>query len=113
MEAIELLAASGFKPYRTIHLAFGVDEETGGEYGAKRITALFKSRSKHLDFVVDEGLLITEGVLPGFVKPVALIGVVKKGFLSVQLKVGATSGHSSISPPLGQSVIAMMGVTLR
>nr|WP_328514912.1 M20/M25/M40 family metallo-hydrolase [Ralstonia syzygii] len=31
MEAAELLAASGFRPRRTIHFAFGADEEIGGE----------------------------------------------------------------------------------
>lgn len=64
MEAIELLAASGFQPRRTIHLAFGADEEVGGDRGAKQIAALLKSRGERLDFVIDEGLLITEGVLP-------------------------------------------------
>ncbi len=113
MEAIELLAASGFKPRRTIHLAFGADEEVGGERGAKQIAALLKSRGERLDFVIDEGLLITEGVLPGLAKPAALIGVAEKGFLSVQLKVGATPGHSSMPPPQGQSAIAMMSATLK
>ena len=37
MEAIEMLAASGFQPRRTIYLAFGADEEVSGERGAKRI----------------------------------------------------------------------------
>ena len=37
MEAIELLAASGFQPKRTIMLAFGADEEVSGERGAKQI----------------------------------------------------------------------------
>ncbi|MFW6166930.1 MAG: M20/M25/M40 family metallo-hydrolase, partial [Ralstonia sp.] len=69
MEAIELLAASGFQPRRTIHLAFGADEEVGGDRGAKQIAALLKSRGERLDFVIDEGLLITEGVLPGLTKP--------------------------------------------
>lgn len=103
MEAIELLAASGFKPRRTIHLAFGADEEVGGERGAKQIAALLKSRGERLDFVIDEGLLITEGVLPGLTKPAALIGVAEKGFLSVQLKVGATPGHSSMPPRKGRA----------
>ena len=113
MEAIEMLAASGFKPRRTIHLAFGADEEVGGERGAKQIAALLKSRGEHLDFVIDEGLLITEGVLPGLTKPAALIGVAEKGFLSVQLKVAATPGHSSMPPARGQSAIAMMSATLK
>ncbi|AJW46603.1 M20 family peptidase [Ralstonia mannitolilytica] len=113
MEAIELLAAGGFQPRRTIHLAFGADEEVGGDRGARQIAALLKSRGERLDFVIDEGLLITEGVLPGLTKPAALIGVAEKGFLSVQLKVAATPGHSSMPPPPGQSAIAMMSATLK
>jgi carboxypeptidase PM20D1 len=113
MEAIELLAASGFQPRRTIHLAFGADEEVGGDRGAKQIAALLKSRGERLDFVIDEGLLITEGVLPGLTKPAALIGIAEKGFLSVALKVSATPGHSSMPPPeAGQSAIGMMSMAL-
>ena len=63
MEAVEMLAASGFQPRRTIYLVFGADEEVGGERGAKRIAALLKERGVRLDFVIDEGLLITEGIL--------------------------------------------------
>jgi len=114
MEAAELLAAGGFQPRRTIHFAFGADEEVGGERGAKKIAALLRSRGEHLEFVLDEGLLITEGLVPGLTKPAALIGVAEKGFLSVALKVRATPGHSSVpSPHPGESAIAMMSAALK
>ncbi|MGC5808711.1 M20 family peptidase [Ralstonia pseudosolanacearum] len=113
MEAAELLAASGFRPRRTIHFAFGADEEVGGERGAARIAALLKSRGEQLAFVIDEGLLITEGVVPGLTKPAALIGVAEKGFLSVALKLSATPGHSSMPPAPGESAIAMMSAALK
>ncbi|MEO7547117.1 MAG: peptidase dimerization domain-containing protein, partial [Ramlibacter sp.] len=61
----------------------------------------------------DEGLLITEGIMPGLAKPAALIGIAEKGFLSVVLKVPATPGHSSMPPPKGSSAIAMMSAALR
>jgi hypothetical protein len=35
MEAVEMLVASGYKPPRTIYLAFGADEEVGGLRGAE------------------------------------------------------------------------------
>ena len=35
--------------------------------------------------VLDEGMLITEGAIPGLARPAALIGVAEKGFLTVQL----------------------------
>src|SRR5262245_46596759 len=40
LEAVEMLAAEGFQPERTIYLAFGHDEEVGGYKGAARIAAL-------------------------------------------------------------------------
>jgi len=113
LEAIETLVAAGFKPRRTIYLAFGADEEVGGLRGARAIAELLKQRGVKLDFVLDEGLLITEGVMPGLAKPAALIGIAEKGYLSVVLKVPATPGHSSMPPPKGQSAIAMMAAAIK
>ncbi|OGB35469.1 MAG: hypothetical protein A3F78_17130 [Burkholderiales bacterium RIFCSPLOWO2_12_FULL_61_40] len=113
MEAVEMLVASGFKPERTVYLAYGADEEVGGLRGAARIAALLKERKVRLDFVLDEGLLITDGIMPGLSKPAALIGVAEKGYLSVVLKMGATPGHSSMPPPRGTSAIAMLSAALK
>ena len=113
LEAIEMLVASGYQPERTVHLAFGADEEVGGHRGAEQIAALLKERKVRLDFVIDEGLLITEGIMPGLKAPAALIGVAEKGYLSVVLKMSATPGHSSMPPPKGTSAIAMMSAALK
>ena len=113
MEAVEMLVASGYKPERTVYLAYGADEEVGGIRGAARIAALLKERKVRLDFVVDEGLLITEGIMPGLAQPAALIGVAEKGYLSVVLKMSATPGHSSMPPAKGTSAIAMMSAALK
>ncbi len=113
MEAVEMLAASGYQPERTIYLAMGADEEVNGERGAAKIAALLKERAVRLDFVIDEGLLITEGILPGLAKPTAIVGVAEKGYLSVQVSFDATPGHSSMPPPAGTSAIAMMSTALR
>ena len=112
LEAVELLVASGYKPPRTIYLAFGADEEVGGMRGAAKVSALLKSRGVQLDFVIDEGLLVLEGVMPGIAKPTALIGVAEKGYMSVVLKMSATPGHSSMPPKKGTSAIAMMSAAL-
>ena len=112
MEAVEMLVAEGFKPKRTIYLAFGADEEVGGLRGARAIAALLAERKVQLDFVIDEGLLITEGVMPGLKAPAAIVGIAEKGFMSVVLKVPATPGHSSMPPPPGTSAIAMMSAAL-
>ncbi|MBX3656006.1 MAG: M20 family peptidase [Ramlibacter sp.] len=113
LEALEMLVASGFKPRQTIYLASGADEEVGGLRGAAQIVKLLQSRNVKLDFVIDEGLLITDGIMPGLSKPAALIGIAEKGYLSVVMKVPATPGHSSMPPPHGSSAIAMMSAALR
>ena len=113
MESVELLAASGFKPRQTIYLIFGQDEEIGGPRGAMQIAKLFKERGIHLQFVLDEGLLITEGLLAGLNQPAALIGVAEKGYMSLQLTASATPGHSSMPPPQAEtSAIGMMSAAL-
>jgi len=113
MEAVEMLAASGFQPRQTIYLIFGQDEEISGMRGAAQIAALFKERGVHLQFVLDEGLLITDGLLAGLDRPAALIGVAEKGYLSLQLTANATPGHSSMPPPLPEtSAIGMMTAAL-
>jgi len=112
MEAVEMLVAAGFQPKRTIYLAFGADEEVGGLRGAKATAALLAERRVRLDFIVDEGLLITEGVMPGLKAPAAIVGIAEKGYMSVQLRVPATPGHSSMPPPAGSSAIAMMSAAL-
>ncbi len=113
LEAVELLLASGYQPPRTVYLAYGADEEVGGLRGAARVAALLKSRGIRLDFVLDEGLLVLDGVVPGLRQPAALIGVAEKGYLSVVLKVSATPGHSSMPPARGSSAIAMMSAALK
>ena len=113
MEAVEMLLAAGHQPRQTIYLAFGQDEEISGLRGAVQIARLLQERGVRLDFVLDEGLLITDGLVPGMSRPAALIGIAEKGFLSMVMKVGGTPGHSSMPPPKGTSAIGMMSAALR
>ncbi len=110
LEAAEAMAKQGFRPRRTIYFAFGHDEEIGGLSGAKAIAALLASRGVRLDFVVDEGLLISDGILKGLDKPAALIGVGEKGYASLVLSAHATPGHSSMPPH--ETAIGMMSAAL-
>ena len=112
LEAVEALLATGFKPTRTVYLVFGADEEVGGARGAAQIAALLKQRNVRLDFVVDEGMLIVEGLVPGLNVPAALIGVAEKGYLSLKLEAKATPGHSSMPPAPGESAIAQLSRAL-
>nr|WP_295786320.1 M20 family peptidase [Rhodoferax sp.] len=113
LEAVEMLLASGYKPERTVYFAFGADEEASGVRGAAKIAAVLAERKVHVGFVIDEGLLVLDGVMPGIAKPTALIGVAEKGYMSVVLKMSATPGHSSMPPKKGTSAIGMMSAALK
>lgn len=97
LEAVETLIGQGFQPTRTIYLAFGHDEEVGGQNGATKITDLLNARHIEFDYILDEGLVIADGILP-VPKPVALIGIAEKGYLSVELSTEVQGGHSSMPP---------------
>jgi len=96
LEAIEMLIKENVKPERTIYLAFGHDEEIGGQNGAKKIAEYLQSQNVNAEFVLDEGLVITKGIVPGIKPNVGLIGISEKGYLSVELSVEADGGHSSM-----------------
>ncbi len=54
--------------------------------------------------VFDEGLVVTEGMMPGIEPPVALIGIAEKGYLSLALSAAAEGGHSSMPPTSGTAI---------
>ena len=98
LEAVEYLLNVDFQPQRTIYLAFGHDEEIGGHNGAGKIVELLRGRGVELEFVLDEGMNIVDGVISGIAAPAALIGIAEKGYLSLELSVETAGGHSSIPP---------------
>ncbi|RRJ84809.1 M20 family peptidase [Aestuariirhabdus litorea] len=100
LEAVEVLLHEDFFPSRDIYLAFGEDEEVGGQQGALQIASLLESRGVRLEFVLDEGGAITRGIVPGVSGPVALIGPAEKGYLSLELSAEDAGGHSSQPPPV-------------
>ena len=97
LEAVESLVRSGFAPRRTFYLAFGHDEEIGGDAGAASITALLAARGVRAWFSLDEGLAIVEGV-GGAEGAMATVGVAEKGFLTLEITATAVGGHSSMPP---------------
>jgi carboxypeptidase PM20D1 len=98
LEAVEALVAEGYRPRRTIYLAFGHDEEVGGLSGAGAMADTVARRAPELALVLDEGGAVIRDVVPGLDGPVALVGVAEKGFLSARLRVEGTGGHSSVPP---------------
>jgi carboxypeptidase PM20D1 len=97
-EAAEALLTQGFRPKRTVYFAFGHDEEVGGREGSARIAERLTSKGVRLESVLDEGQVVTQGIVPGFDRPVALIGIAEKGYLSLEFIVEAEGGHSSMPP---------------
>jgi carboxypeptidase PM20D1 len=98
LEAVEHLLAQGGAPKRTVLLAFGHDEEVSGLRGAVQVAALLAQRGVHPLLVLDEGLAITDGLVPGARRPIALIGLAEKGYLTLELVAQGPGGHSSMPP---------------
>lgn len=107
LEAAELLLSKGFRPERTIYFGFGHNEEGGAaENGASAIVHLLQARGVRGATVLDEGGWIYDKI-PGVTKRVALIGIAEKGYLSLQLSVTGTGGHSSLPP--SETAIGILG----
>lgn len=98
LEACEALLAEGFRPQRTLYLAFGADEEVGGQKGAAAIARTLEARGVRPAFSLDEGGAVLTGPLPGLRKPVALIGTAEKRQISLQLTARDAGGHSALPP---------------
>lgn len=98
LEATETLVKTGYTPERTVKYAFGCDEEVGGERGAKQIAAAFAEREVEPSYVLDEGHAITEKLVPGLDRPVALVGLSEKGYATFELTATGEGGHSSMPP---------------
>ncbi|HLF56469.1 MAG TPA: M20/M25/M40 family metallo-hydrolase [Thermoanaerobaculia bacterium] len=105
LAAVDALLESGFAPVRTVLLGFGHDEERGGA-GARALAARLAERSVRLALVLDEGLAITEELVPGVERPVALLGTTEKGYASFELVAEAPGGHSSM--PARETAISIL-----
>lgn len=110
LEATERLLKEGYKPERTLYLSFGHDEEIGGLKGAKVIVEHLKAQGVEAEYVLDEGGTISQGIIPGITKDVALIGVAEKGYVSLELSVKKEGGHSSM--PEKESAIDILSAAI-
>lgn len=95
-EAMEALAAQGFKPKRTIILVSGHDEEVGGT-GAAAVAKQLAARKVKALFTIDEGGLISSDT-PMINAPAAMIGIAEKGYATLRVTANAPGGHSSAPP---------------
>ncbi len=95
-EGLELLAAQGFAPKRTIWIVSGADEEVGGT-GAKAAANLLATREVKALFTLDEGSAIISDA-PIVDGKAIMIGVAEKGYATLQVTANAAGGHSSMPP---------------
>jgi carboxypeptidase PM20D1 len=109
-EAVDRLIRAGFQPTRTTYLVFGADEEVGGRRGAFAIAERLRAQGVQLEWVLDEGGFLAEGLVPGVAAPVALVGIAEKGYLTVSLTAHAEGGHSSMPPP--QTAIGILAAAV-
>ena len=97
IESLELLIQSGFKPKRTVILAFGCDEEISGENCGRPISDFLHDRygDDGIYLIMDEG---SEGIKKEYDQSFAMVSVAEKGYLDVGINVTSTGGHAS-NPP--------------
>lgn len=98
LEAVEHLLSEEYVPQQDIYLAFGHDEEVGGNDGNLQIALKMRERGVRFRFVLDEGGVIVNGAMPGLHTPLALVAVAEKGYATIRLSVDVEPGHSSMPP---------------
>lgn len=104
LEAVEDAIAAGVHPAQDVYLSLGHNEETQGA-GAAAIVDLLASRGVRAGLVIDEGGAIVEGMLPGVVGPIAMIGLSEKGIAGVELIAEKRGGHAATPAPNGATAV--------
>lgn len=97
MSAIESTLENGYKPTRTVVLAFGFDEEPDGVHGAQTLAIELREMFGENGYaiLVDEGWSYGEQ----FGRITATVGTAEKGSMDVWVEVKSPGGHSSLPPP--------------
>lgn len=72
LEALALRIQRKERPMRGFFIALGHDEEIHGLSGAKTIAKYLRTLKIQLEFIIDEGLVILENIVPGVAQPLAL-----------------------------------------
>lgn len=86
-----------------------------GEEGAQVIAKIIKKRIEQanynkLEYIIDEGNIISKSRFPGVPYDVAFIGVTEKGYLSLNVSVSGQVGHGSM--PHTQTAISKLARVL-
>ena len=95
--AADRLASAGWQPERTLYFWFSDDEEIGGA-STQALNRALEAQGVRFHYILDEGLVVTDGLMAGLSQPTALVGIAEKGYLSVELIASGEMGHSSMPP---------------
>ena len=121
MENAESLCNRGFKPKRDVWIILGGDEERTGLLGARETAKWLgnypnrgseNGKGIRFSFILDEGTPIAKDQIKGINKPLALVGIEEKGYLSLQISVDQKPGHAS-QPPEDQAAAILARALLR
>ena len=92
-KAIDELIEAGFTPEHDVYISSSTDEETSGGGAGYSVKAL-QDKGIIPYFVLDEGGAIVSNSLPSAKKPIALIGVIEKGYVDIKFTAKSNGGHS-------------------
>lgn len=97
LEAVEEALDTGVVPRNDVYLAFGHNEEIGGD-GAPSIVAYLQQQRVRARLVIDEGGAIGRDFFPGLSSDIAVVGVTERGYADVTITAREPGGHSSTPP---------------
>lgn len=95
LASLEELLRENKKIPSNLFFAFGCDEETRGKKGAVLIEKHFEDRGLKFDFILDEGGVIFQGLIPSSKTQFAVVGLCEKGSANIKITAKGTPGHSS------------------
>ena len=96
-QSCEELLVAGYQPEHDIYLASSTDEETSG-FGASLTVEWLKENNVIPFLVVDEGGTVLSDALPTVEVPMAVVGILEKGYVDIKLTAKSHGGHSSTPP---------------
>lgn len=96
-QTCENLIKEGYTPDNDVYLFSSTDEETSGPGAAKAVDYL-KRKNIQPFLVLDEGGAIVSNGLPTVKKPLAMVGIIEKGYANIKFSAKSLGGHSSTPP---------------
>lgn len=95
LEALDRLARTGFKPQRSLYLAFSHDAKSKDD-GNKSIKTQMEKEGLNFSYILDEGGYVTERFLPNIEKDVAFVGIAEKKHIDIQLSKKNTNNTAEV-----------------